>query len=173
MSVITLVASCLVAVVFAWGAIAKLVRFVEWKRVLSGYGIRGPVASLAAGAVPLAELGVVALLIFGHALAGAALTLALLALFSLAFLTAQQKAGGPIPCGCFGRATPTDLRILVARNAGLACLAGIILINGREGVLRISNGSTWTTWLPAALVVAGVAVTVRLSQELAETSRRQ
>ena len=60
---------------------------------------------MAAGAVPLAESGVVALLIFGHALAGAALTLALLALFSLAFLTAQQKADGPIPCGCFGRAT--------------------------------------------------------------------
>ena len=27
---------------------------------------------------------------------------------------------------------PTDLRILIARNSGLACLAGIILINGRE-----------------------------------------
>ncbi|MDP9233272.1 MAG: hypothetical protein M3P01_01820, partial [Actinomycetota bacterium] len=116
---------------------------------------------------------VVALLGTGHARAGAALTMALLAGFSLALVSARQSQGNRLPCGCFGRATLHDYRLLVARNAGLACLAGIILIGGRDRLLTGSLRPNATSLLPAALAGLGVVMVLWIGHEVTDAMRKQ
>jgi Methylamine utilisation protein MauE len=172
MSILTLLAGVLVALVLAWAAVAKLVRFAQWRQALDAYGLPASLASVAAVAVPVAELSVVGLMLVGRALAGAALTLGLLSVFSLSFPRLRLESGSRVPCGCFGKATSLDVRLLLARNGALAALAGIILIGGRD---RLVTGSIspWTTVLPSVLVVTGLSLALWLGREITEASRRR
>ncbi|MEA2508724.1 MAG: Methylamine utilization protein MauE [Actinomycetota bacterium] len=172
MSVLTLLAGVLVALVLGWAALAKLIRFSHWQQALGAYGLPTRVASVASIAVPLAELAVVCLMLVGRARAGAALTLGLLSVFSLTLPQMSQKHGNRVPCGCFGKATSYDLRLLIARNGALAALAGIILIGGRDHLVIGSIHSAWTV-LPSALVFVGLSLAFWVGRELTEASRRQ
>jgi Methylamine utilisation protein MauE len=172
MSLITLLAGSVLAFVFGWGALAKLVRFPQWQTALAVYRLPAGGATIAAVVVPFLESIVVALLGTGHALAGAALTLGLLAAFSLALLSARREHADRLPCGCFGRTTLHDYRLLVARNAGLAVLAGIVLIDGRDHLMTESLWSAPTTLLPTALVVVGLSLALWVGRELIEGMRR-
>jgi Methylamine utilisation protein MauE len=172
MSFLTLLAGVLVALVLGWAAVAKLVRFSQWREALGAYGLPPGVASVAAVAVPLAELSVVGLMLVGRALAGAALTLGLLSVFSLTFPRVRLESGNRVPCGCFGKATNVDIRLLIARNGALAALAGIILIAGRDHLVTGSI-SGWATVLPSVLVVIGLSLALWLVREITEASRRQ
>jgi hypothetical protein len=172
MSLIALVAGSCLAVVFGWGALAKLVRFPEWQQALEAYRLP-PAASVPASAgVPVAELAVVGMLFSGRALAASALTLMLLAVFSLALLSARQKGGDRLPCGCFGKATLHDLRLLVARNAGLAFLAGLVLISGHDRLLGDSAVAAPTNLVPVGLVAVGGVLLFRVVREAAGAMRR-
>ncbi|HEX3326644.1 MAG TPA: MauE/DoxX family redox-associated membrane protein [Actinomycetota bacterium] len=173
MSLITLLAGAVIAIVFGWGAVAKIIRFSEWQQALRAYRLPSRIGLAASVVVPGAELTVAALLGTGHARAGAALTMALLAGFSLALVSARQAQGNRLPCGCFGRATPHDYRLLVARNAGLACLAGIILIGGRDRLLTGSLRPNTTSLLPAALAGLGVVMVLWIGREVADAMRKQ
>jgi hypothetical protein len=173
MSLFTLLAGVAIAIVFGWGAFAKVIRFSEWQQALHAYHLPRSVDLAASIGVPCVELGVVVLLGTGHARAGSALTLALLASFSLALLTARPVQGNSLPCGCFGRATRHDYRLLVARNAGLACLAGIILVGGRDDLLAGSLHPASMTLLPAALVGLGVAMAFWIGREITQVVRKQ
>jgi hypothetical protein len=172
MPLITLLAGSVVAVVFGWGGLAKLVRFREWQEALGAYRLPLRTTGIASLLVPIGELTVVALLVLDHALAGAALTLTLLAAFSLALLDAHQEHGDRLPCGCFGRATPHDYRLLVARNGGLAFLAGIVLIGGRDRLISDTFHAP-TSLVPALLVVVGLSIVLWVGRELSGSLRRQ
>jgi Methylamine utilisation protein MauE len=172
MSFLTFVAGVLVALVLGWAAVAKFVRFRQWRRALGAYGLPPAVASVASIAVPVAELAVVGLMLAGRALAGAALTLGLLSVFSLTFPRVRLAPGNRVPCGCFGKATSLDVRLLIARNGALAALAGIILIGGRDHLVAGSI-SAWATVLPSALIVVGLSLALWLAREITEVSRRQ
>lgn len=172
MSFLTLLAGVLVALVLGWAAGAKLVRFNQWRQALSGYGLPPAVASVASVAVPVAELSVVGLMVAGRALAGAALTLGLLSVFSLSFPRLRLEPGNRVPCGCFGKATSLDVRLLIARNGALAALAGIILIGGRDHLVTGSI-SAWATVLPSVLIIIGLSLALWLAREITEVSRRQ
>jgi hypothetical protein len=172
MSSLSFVAAAIVGAVFGSGAVAKLVRFPQWQEALWAYRLPPNVSRAASVGVPLAEGAVVGLLLGSHALAGAALTLMLLALFSLALLSARQNGSDRIPCGCFGTATPHDYRLLVGRNAALAILAGIVLAGGRQH-LTVGLPASGAPPLPIALVAVGVTVLGWLARELSAALRRQ
>lgn len=171
MTVLTISAAGLIAGVFGWGALAKVLRFSEWRQALRAYGLPPNGERYASLVVPAGEGAVVVLLAAGRARAGAALTLALLATFSSGLLFARQKQGDLVPCGCFGRATPHDFRLLMARNGGLALAAGAILIDGHDRLVT-AGGFDPAMLLPAALVLVALVIALWMGRELIEALRR-
>ena len=157
------IATATVALAFAWAALAKLADRARWSRVLERYGLSRPARRAAAWAVPAVELSIAVLALIAPVVAGA-LALATLAAFSAVLLT---RRGGRtrVPCGCFGGAGERDYRILLARNAGLAALATLLLTgDGRrplDGVHAPAGGEL----AAAALLMAGVALAVWTARE--------
>jgi hypothetical protein len=153
------IVALLLASTFAWAALAKFARWSRWREALAGYELPGPLRLVGAPAVPLVEIGVVLLLVTGATRAGAAASVALLASFSGMLLWARERRGNRLPCGCFGRATERDYRVLLARNASLGLLSAILLAGGRDLM-------PWEGWavpsgtelLPALLVTTGIVV---------------
>jgi methylamine utilization protein MauE len=151
--------AALLAATFAWAALAKVLRWSRWRTALTGYELPPALRVVAAAAVPLAEAGVASLLLAGLTRSGAAATVALLASFSGALLYARERRGDRLPCGCFGRATDRDYRVLLLRNAALGLLAAALLAAGRD----VSPARGWSApsgdeLLPAVLVAAGVVL---------------
>ncbi|HEY7873872.1 MAG TPA: MauE/DoxX family redox-associated membrane protein [Actinomycetota bacterium] len=153
------VAAALLAVTFAWAALAKIVRWPRWREALTAYDLPGPIARLAAPGVPLLEGAAAGLVVVGETHAGGALTLVLLSSFSGALVHAHARLGRRLPCGCFGRATARDYPVMLARNAALAAVAGSLLLAARDvSFLRSLDLPSGGELLPAAFVVAGVAI---------------
>jgi uncharacterized membrane protein YphA (DoxX/SURF4 family) len=153
------VAAAVLGVTFVWAALAKIARWGSWRAALRGYDLPGAAAAVAAPAVPVVEGVAAALLLLGRTKIGAALTVALLAGFSAALLHARQRKGNRLPCGCFGRATERDYRLMLLRNAAIGVLAASLLLAGDDvwfarGVARPSPDEL----VPALLVVAGLAL---------------
>ena len=153
------VAALLLGLTFAWAALAKSLRWSRWREALRAYELPGRIAGVAAFGVPAIEAAAAALVLSGRTKVGAAATLVLLASFSGALLHAQQLRGDRLPCGCFGRATERDYRLMLARNASLAILAAALLLSAGDvwfaaGLAAPSAGDA----VPFALVVAGLAL---------------
>lgn len=153
--------SIALALVFAWAGVAKVLRFADWTSALVAYRLTGPLRATAAVAVPAAEFGVVALVMAGATRAAAALTVALIAAFSLALVRARASGEGAedgrLPCGCFGKVKARDYRLMLLRNALIGALAAALLLSGRnapflEGISAPEGGEL----LPALLGLAGV-----------------
>lgn len=148
-------AAAILGLVFAWSAIAKLLRFSRWRAALEGYGLPGTRAL--ALSVPLVELVVPLLMLAERSLASAALALGLLALFSAAIVRARARRGDRLPCGCFGGAGERDYRLMIARNAGLGLLAAAVIGRGRDlQPLEGFGAPEASDVLPAGLVVVGL-----------------
>lgn len=149
----------LLAAVFGWAAVAKVLRVSSWFQALGGYRLSPLARRLAAPVVPAAEAAAAALLIGGRLQAGASLALALVATFSLVLARAGARGERRIPCGCFGRVTERSLRLLLARNALLAGLAAVVLLAGPQGgpswTLRAPSG---TDLVPVALILLGLGL---------------
>ena len=151
------IAGSLLAAAFAWAAIAKLANRRAWTRALEGYGLARSTQAVALWGVPLAEAAIIVVLLAFSARAAAALTVALLASFSLALLRAKEIRGDRLPCGCFGKATDRDYRLMLLRNAGLGVMAAIVLLSGPEEGLLVEAAIPGASELaPAALALAGV-----------------
>lgn len=148
--------SAVLALTFAWAAVAKVVRPRRWLDALDGYGFRGRWRLAVTIAVPVAEFTVPALFAIGGARLGAALTLALVAAFSLAVLNARTVQGDRLPCGCFGGVGARDYRLMLARNAALAALAAFVLLTERSRAL--SGLASGDMVVPIVLSVAGLAL---------------
>lgn len=151
------VAAIVLAATFAWAAAAKLFNFNEWKSSLAGFGIRSG-SGVIAFVVPVLELAAAGLLVLVDRRAGAALSLALVALFSIALVRARSLRGSRLPCGCFGRTKQRDFRILLARNTVLTILAAVVLVAGSRPWTTAAAVPRPRDVLPAALVTAGLAL---------------
>jgi hypothetical protein len=122
------VAATVLAAVFTWSALAKLVRRDETAEAFRSLGLRRP-ADLAV-AVPVLELFVVLELII-MPLVGGYGALFLLVAFTVV-LVGVIRRGVPVACACFGavstrRAEPVSWRSLV-RNGVLVALAVVVAI---------------------------------------------
>ena len=153
------VAAGVLGAVFAWSAGGKLLRPTDWRRAGSALGLRVPLDRVAAIGAPVAEAGVLGLVVAGlHRTAGIA-GLALLLVFSLAVMRARRRAGDLVPCGCFGTVKARDYRMLLLRNAVLAVVAAVAAIWGSDVPrLRSPGIPTGADALPMAFAVVGLSV---------------
>jgi hypothetical protein len=166
------IALALLAGTFAWAALAKLIRFRAWRAALQRYELPSPMVPVAAAGVPVAEGAAAGVIVAGAGKPGAALALALLAVFSLAVMRAQTVQGGKLPCGCFGRNKVRDYRVMVVRNALLGAAAAVVLLSGStvalfEGVRAPERGES----LAAALAVLGIALVSWMTFQAAQMIR--
>ena len=157
-------AGLLLALVFAWAGLVKLVRPTAWRAALQGYALPSRVRLLSAWAVPATELGVAAALAFGHRRLGAALALAMLGAFSIALLRARRFHGSTLPCGCFGGVRARPVRNLLARNALLAALGVMAVLAPSAGVPIALPGASQV--LPVLLTMAGVGLVALAAREI-------
>jgi len=123
------VARFLLAGVFVAAAWGKLADRVGTQQAARDFGVPSAAAPAVAFAVPVAELTVAVLLIFGGsaAIAGAVGALVLLALFTVAIAVNLSRGRRP-DCHCFGRVRtePVSSRTLV-RNGVLMAVACVVL----------------------------------------------
>jgi hypothetical protein len=164
------VAGLLLAVVFAWAGVVKLVRPTAWRAALQGYSLPPKVRLVTAWAVPVAELDVAAVLAFGSLRLGSALALAMLGAFSIAVLRARRFHGATLPCGCFGGVRARPVRHLLARNALLASLGVMAILAPPARVPIALPGAA--QFLPALMTVAGVGLAALALREIAAIRER-
>jgi hypothetical protein len=158
-SALTWLSALALVAVFAWAAVAKMVRYTAWNRALAAYGFDGATRQLAAPFVPTAEIATAIVLAFVSVQVGSALSLALLGGFSLAVLRARARRGNRLPCGCFGKTKARDYRLMLLRNGALAALAAVVLLSSEtEGLLSGMDVPPAGELLPAVLAAIGVGI---------------
>ena len=154
MEFVARLAATVLAILFVWAAMTKLLWWDAWADALRAYRLPRAVAVSARPAVPAIEIAVALTLAFGPLHVGASASLALLALFSAAIVRSQARAQGGLPCGCFGRSKERDPRLLLARNGGLALLASVAWVGARldglESGLPLSNPGALVPFLLSA-----------------------
>ena len=162
------------AITFAWAAGAKVARWSTWRATLPGYGIaRGLLGPVAVG-VPLLEATVSTLAVAGVTRVAMAAALALLSAFSFGVLRARARQGDRLPCGCFGRTEERDYRVMLARNAVLAALAGAVLLFGREVELLSGAGAPdMKDAVPGLLVAVGALLAVWMAKHATSLMHRR
>ena len=144
-------AAGVLAATFAWAGASKLGRPGETAAGFADLGLRRPV--VLARAVPVAELGLAVTLLAVPA-AGAAVTLVLLAGFSLVLVRALHR-GDDVRCACFGRAGGPPLSwVELIRNGLLGVLAAVAVPAGLDP--RVP------ALIPAVTVVVLVVATASL-----------
>jgi hypothetical protein len=168
------VAAALLALLFAWAAAAKVIRFGSWRSELEGYDLRRPLRHVALGGVPLLEGAVVALVLVGELPPAGALCIAAVSAFSLAILRRRSVEGDRFPCACFGRSTTRDYRVMLTRNLLVAVLGVVVVLGGSgvsvlEGLRAPGPGEL----LPAVLVVAGVTLITWMVVQASTSLRRK
>jgi len=121
------------AAVFAVAGFAKLSDRASSRKAIDAFHVPRRLATPAAVAVPMVELGVSAALIAAPtARAGASAAVALLTIFSAAIVRALRLGSTP-DCNCFGGLTQTQVgRGTLIRNAGLAAAAVLVIAGGRS-----------------------------------------
>ena len=168
---VAIACALLLACVFAWAALAKLVRPARWRSALGRYGLGDRIERVAAYGVPAAEATAALLLLWGDARVGAALGLALVAAFSLAVLRARSLSGDRLPCGCFGGASTRDYREMLGRNALLAAASAVVLLAGRRDIaLTLPAGGDR---IAPTLTAGGLALLLWLVRQAAGSLRRR
>lgn len=149
------------AVTFAWAALAKALRPGAWADALASYRLGRAASRASLVSVPAAELAVSGLIVFGAAQAGASLALALLGAFSFAVVRARSLQGDKLPCGCFGRASVRDYRVLLVRNVVLTLMSAVVVLGGENTDLAMSiRAPSSSEVVPAVLVGLGVGLVV-------------
>ena len=129
MVVAVAVARVVLAGVFGAAAWAKLSDQAGTRQAARDFGVPGAAASSAAFMVPVAELTVAVLLIFGGSAAVVGAIGAVLLLGAFIGAIAVSLARGRRPdCHCFGRLRPEAVSArTIARNAALIVLAVFVL----------------------------------------------
>jgi hypothetical protein len=167
-----IVTLCLAALL-AWAAAAKVLRWDAWRAALAAYRLPSRLELVAVAGTPFLEVGVAVMLISPAPRVGAALTVALLAAFSLVVLRGRSVQGEKLPCGCFGRSSERDYRSMLLRNALFGVLAAAVLLSGREGSaltgLSLPGGDEL---FPALLAAFGVVVAAWTGYQVMTTARR-
>ena len=141
-----LIARLVLAAVFSLAGVAKLSDLKGSRQVIIDFGLPAGLASSLALLLPLAELGVGAALIpASSAWWGALGALGLLLLFVVGISINLARGRRP-DCHCFGQlhSAPAGWKTL-ARNGGLAAVAGFVLWAGSYG----GAGPSAISWLGA------------------------
>jgi hypothetical protein len=168
------VAAGLLALLFAWAAAAKVVRFMDWRSALAGYALPRSAQSLAVAGVPVVEGAVVGLVLVGELPPAGALSIVMVSVFSLAILRRRAIEGNRLPCGCFGGATTRDYRVMLARNLLIALMAAVVLMGGAGvSVFDGLRAPGHRDLLPAALVLAGVTLITWMVAQISSSLRRR
>ena len=164
MYIALLSARVLLATVFAVAGAAKLADRSGSRRAITDFGLPSSLATPLGILLPLVELTLAAALIPAYtALWGAVGALALLLLF-IAGISLNLAQGRKPDCHCFGQlhSAPAGWKTL-ARNGGLAAVAGFVVWQGWQGDV----GPSPIAWLGALsttqlLLLAGGAVVLGL-----------
>jgi hypothetical protein len=166
------VSSALIAIVFAWSAVSKMIRPQSWRTVLQRYRL-GAISTATLLLVPVAEALVVALVLMGETRAAGAMSVGMLSAFTLAVVRLRDLEGDRLPCGCFGSNKVRDYRVVLLRNTILGIAAAVMLAGSRdvdllEGVGVPGGGQI----VPALLMVSAVAVAVWLLYSVTRSFKR-
>ena len=163
----------LLALAFLGAAVAKVTRFGAWRSALSGYRLPQVAMGPALFLVPAIELAAGFLLARGGdaTRAGAALTVGLLAGFSLAVLHARRVRGDRLPCGCFGGSGSRDYRLMLVRNVLLGAVAATILLVPDVARYEVAAPDAGQL-VPAALAALGLALIAWLAVTFGHGARR-
>ena len=162
----------LLGVAFFWAAVAKASRPSAWRAALLGYRLPPRAVAPVLVLVPLVEVVAGVLLASGGngTKAGAALSVALLAAFSLAVLRGRRVHGDRLPCGCFGGGGSRDYRLMLVRNAFLGAVAAAILLVPAVARYELQPPDSAQV-LPALLVAAGLALVAWLVTTMSRAGR--
>ena len=155
-----LVARLLLVGVFAVAGVAKLADRAGSRQAIADFGVPAPLAAPLGILLALAELAIAGALIPTASAWWAALgALALLLLFA-AGININLARGRRPDCHCFGQlhSAPAGWRTL-ARNVGLAAVAGFIVWHGYEGA-GPSVVSRLGALLIGSLVVLGLLIAI-------------
>jgi len=154
MSVAVSLSQLVIAAVFAVAAVAKLLDLSGTRRSLEEFGTPARAVGAVSVALPVAELGIAAGLMFPQAARWAvAAALALVLLFCAAIVRALSRGAAP-DCNCFGGLTQTavGLKTLV-RNAALGALAAFAFLGTGEATGALA-------WLDDVVLPERVATAV-------------
>jgi len=135
MNALALAARIILAAAFAVAGLAKLADRAGTRKSLADFGSPAFLISPVAISLPLAELAcAVALVPVASAWWGAAGSLALLSIFTVAMAVTLARGGKP-ECHCFGQlhSEPIGTSTIV-RNVLLATLAVLVVARGEDGV---------------------------------------
>jgi hypothetical protein len=163
------------AAVFAWAAVSKVAGVRAWRRTLSALELPPTVVRVAVRAVPAAEAVVPALVVAGLPRVAAVWSAGLLVAFS-GGMVATRRVGARIPCGCFGVGGTVRIGTALARNAALAMLAIVVLVQGADQMRipwpgSLGGGDALPAMLGAGSLVAAALAAWRASVWL-ERGRR-
>lgn len=159
MGAVGVVAGGLLAVIFAWAAIAKFAARHEIVGDFSDMGLPAPQIVLAG--VIVAEVGAAGLLL-AMPRWGAALSIALLVVFS-AVLMSIMRSGKQVRCGCFGANHREPVSIVeVARNGALGVIA-LLALGAQQGVAPN---------VPAVMIVSLTALCLLLGVSLVALAQK-
>ncbi len=120
-------AAAALAVAFAWAAGSKIIGRRRWRLALHAHGLPTAIETFMALGVPACEAVVAVLVLIGLPRAAGVWTLVLLAVFSMELIRIRAAGSGRVPCGCFGSRDAVGIREALARNAGLAFLAALVV----------------------------------------------
>jgi methylamine utilization protein MauE len=154
-------ASAVIAGTFAWAAVSKILTWRRWRQTLAAHRLSGWLDGPAAIAVPAAEAAVVGLAVVGLRPESAVLALALLAILSVEVIRVQSLAGGRVPCGCFGGRKEIDPSVVLGRNAALASVAVLALVDASdEALISWPGAPSQAELIPAGLAAGAILVTL-------------
>jgi peroxiredoxin len=156
------VASWLLAAVFAIAGVAKLASLSDTARSLAGFGIPERASRAAAVALAMAELVVAALLPLASTRGwGAVAAIALLSVFIL--VLARTLARGEAPaCQCFGNLSAAQIGWgTVGRNTALLAVAAFVYLipSAGEASSIIVSGATGSA-VPAPMLIAATSAII-------------
>lgn len=147
-----------VAVVFGWSALAKVLRFDRWRHALAEHRLPSSVADIAIVMVPAIEAAVALLAVLGFTRIAGALGSALLVVFSVEIVRLRLLSDGQVPCGCFGGRRSRDWRGLLGRNLALLVVTVATAIARSAPRVSLPGAPDGTDLVPAVLAVGGLAV---------------
>jgi hypothetical protein len=156
-------------VAFGWAAAAKLMGPAAWRGTVDAHSLPPPVRVATLVAVPGAEAAVPVLILVGSIHAAAGLALVLLVVFSIALIRLRRTVGDRVPCGCFGPSRTRNVRLLLARNLGLAIIATAALA-GPDWILGVA-APAGSDVVPAALATGGAVLAVVMARRAAALLR--
>lgn len=148
------VARVVLAAVFLWAGLLKLMALPPARDALAGFGINGRVGLAVGWTLPVVEIVVALALIWpATALAGAVVSLLLLAAFTALVFVTLRRGAAP-PCNCFGAisARPID-RSTITRNVVLTTTAVVAVVVGMS-----DPGPSLVAWAGGGAVGGGLVV---------------